>query len=143
MTRRMIPVIVAALALLGVARPACAIFHISVIDEVSTSYNGDPNVQFIEMRMLAILQNFVTNSVFAAFDANGNYINDVLVVPGNVATGGNGVRWLVGTSGFQTASARRCHEMDQPLPLDLRDPDITRAKQLQRRDRRHGTVPKN
>ena len=42
----------------------------------------------------------------------------------------------------RTASARRCHEMDQPLPLDLRDPDITRAKQLQRRDRRHGTVPK-
>ena len=39
----------------------------------------------------------------------------------------------------RTASARRRHEMDQPLPLDLRDPDITRAKQLQRRDRRHGS----
>jgi hypothetical protein len=100
----MIPLVVAALALLGVARPASAIYHLSVIDEVATSYNGDPNVQFIEMRMLLGFQNFVTNSVFAAFDANGNYINDVLVVPGNVPIGGNGVPWLVGTSAFQTAS---------------------------------------
>jgi hypothetical protein len=100
----MLPLIVAALALLGFARQSSAVFHISVIDEVATSYNGDPNFQFIEIRMLAILQTFVQNSVFAAFDSNGNYINDVLVVPGNVTTGGNGVRWLVGTTAFQTAS---------------------------------------
>ena len=89
MCRRMLPLIVAALALLGFARPSSAISHVSVIDEVATSYNGDPNFQFIEIRMLAILQNFMQNSVFAAFDSNGNYISDVLVVPGNVATGGN------------------------------------------------------
>lgn len=34
-----------------------------------------------------------------------------------------------------SASARRRGEMEQPLPLDPRDPDITRAKQLQRRSR--------
>lgn len=34
----------------------------------------------------------------------------------------------------RTASARR-HGQVEPLPLDPRDPDITRAKQLQRRPR--------
>ena len=35
----------------------------------------------------------------------------------------------------RAASARRRGEAEQPLPLDPRDPDITRAKQLQRRPR--------
>jgi hypothetical protein len=84
--------------------PAGALFHFVVIDEVMTSHGGDPNVQFIEMRMLTSSQNFVANSVFAAFDASGSYIGDILVVPGNVANSGTGVRWIVGTTQFQTAS---------------------------------------
>jgi hypothetical protein len=35
----------------------------------------------------------------------------------------------------RSASARRRGEMEQLLPLDPRDPDITRAKQLLRRPR--------
>jgi hypothetical protein len=35
----------------------------------------------------------------------------------------------------RTASARRSDETEQELPLDPRDPDITRAKQLQRQSR--------
>ena len=35
----------------------------------------------------------------------------------------------------RTASARRRGDMEQLLPLDPRDPDITRAKHLQRRPR--------
>jgi hypothetical protein len=35
----------------------------------------------------------------------------------------------------RTASARPPGEMEQPLPLDPRDPDISRAKRLQRRER--------
>ncbi|HTR92236.1 MAG TPA: hypothetical protein VMI73_10895 [Trebonia sp.] len=38
----------------------------------------------------------------------------------------------------RTASARRRGEMEQSLPLDPRDPDIIRAKQLQRRPRQPG-----
>jgi len=75
-----------------------------VLDEVMTSYGGNPNVQLIEMRMLAPSQNLVTDSVFAAFDAGGAYIGDILVVPGDVVNSGNGVRWIVGTTDFQTAS---------------------------------------
>ena len=36
----------------------------------------------------------------------------------------------------RTASAGRRGQAEPPLPLDPRDPDITRAKQLQRRSRR-------
>jgi hypothetical protein len=35
----------------------------------------------------------------------------------------------------RSAAARRRGEMEQLLPLDPRDPDIIRAKQLQRRPR--------
>jgi hypothetical protein len=35
----------------------------------------------------------------------------------------------------RTTSARRRDELEQPVPLDPRDPDIIRAKRLQRRVR--------
>jgi len=75
-----------------------------VIDEVMTSYGGDPNVQFVEISMLAIGQNSVANSVLGVFDASGNFVQDVLVVPSNVPNAGAGVRWIMGTSAFQTLS---------------------------------------
>jgi len=86
------------------AERAQALFHAAVIDEVMTSYGGDPTVQFIEVRMLAAAQGFVQHSVLAAFDSNGNYIQDILVMPNNLNNSGPGVRWLVGTSALQTAS---------------------------------------
>ena len=104
MMRRAYLTVVVALAVCSLATPSRAAFHVTVIDEVMTSYNGDAGVQFIEMRMLAGLQSFVANSVLAAFDANGNYVADILVVPSNVTNSGIGVRWLVGTAGFQTQS---------------------------------------
>jgi hypothetical protein len=41
----------------------------------------------------------------------------------------------------RTASARRARTDGAAAPLDLRDPDITRAKQLQRQPRRSTAVP--
>jgi len=105
MMRRAYLTVVVALAVCSLATPSRAAFHVTVIDEVMTSYNGDAGVQFIEMRMLAGLQSFVANSVLAAFDANGNYVADIIVVPNNVTNSGIGVRWLVGTAGFQTQSS--------------------------------------
>ena len=81
-----------------------ALFHFAVIDEVMTSYGGDANVQFVEIRMLAGSQNMVMNSVLGAFDSTGSYLGDVLIVPGNVVNSGAGVRWIMGTSAFATAS---------------------------------------
>jgi hypothetical protein len=103
-TTRWLAVITVVAAVLLHAGRAPAVFHLAVIDEVMTSYDGDAEVQFIEVRMLASLQNIVANSVFAAFDSDGEYIGDILVVPSNVGNSGDGVRWLIGTSAFSTAS---------------------------------------
>jgi hypothetical protein len=104
MARRTCAVVVALWVVLGFVRPAGAVFHLTVFDEVLTSYSGDPTQQFVEMRMLSSLQNFVAHSVFAAFDDTGTYVGDLLVVPADVANSGPNVRWLIGTSAFQTAS---------------------------------------
>lgn len=85
-------------------QPAAALFHIAHIDEVMTSYAGDPDAQFVEIRMDAISQNFVTDSVIAAFDGSGAYVGDVLVASSDVPNGGAGVRWIAGTAAFQAAS---------------------------------------
>lgn len=104
MRRRTLGIVAGLLAVVIVSAPSNGLFHLAVIDEVVTSYNGDPTAQFIEVRMLGALQNFVTNSVFAAFDSSGAYVGDILVVPSDVANAGAGVRWLVATTAFQTAS---------------------------------------
>jgi hypothetical protein len=103
MRRYALAALVGFLASLCVHTPSHALFHLAVIDEVLTSYNGDADEQFVEIRMLAGAQNLVANSVLSAFDAAGNYSGDILVVPSNVANAGTGVRWLVATSDFQTA----------------------------------------
>jgi hypothetical protein len=84
--------------------PAAALFHVAVIDEVMTSHDGNDDIQFVEIRMLGPLQTQTTNSVLVAFDADGTFIGDILVVPGPIANGGAGVRWLMGTTAFETAA---------------------------------------
>lgn len=92
-----------ALILLSTPRPAHAIFHLMVIDEVMTSYGGDPNVQFVECKMLAIVQSFLTGTVLGAFDSNGTYLGDVLVLPNDItAPGALDRRWLMATQAFET-----------------------------------------
>ena len=93
-----------AIAIAIAPTPAGALFHIAHIDEVMTSYAGDPDAQFVEIRMDGPSQNFVTNSVIAAFDTAGAYVGDVLVVPGDVPNGGAGLRWIAATSAFEIAS---------------------------------------
>ncbi len=85
------------------APPSQADFERASIDEVMTSYGGDANVQFVEIKMEAIGQNVTTDTVLGAFDASGNYLSDLLVVPGDVASGENRP-WLMGTTQFQTVS---------------------------------------
>jgi hypothetical protein len=111
----------AMVSLLAATAPAAhALFHAVVIDEVLTSYAQNPDHQFIEMRMLSGSQNFVANSVFALFDAQGIYVDDLLVVPGNVGRSGAGTRWLVATPSFQKSLGVTADFLiaDRALPTD-------------------------
>lgn len=92
------------LVLVSVPRPSHALFHLAVIDEIMTSHGGDPNVQFVEIKMLTIVQAFVTDTVLGAFDASGAYLGDVLIVPGDVFQNGPDVRWLMATAAFENLS---------------------------------------
>lgn len=107
-----------ALAMLGLTAPAQALFHVALIQEVAVRVAGDPSQQFVEIRMLGPLQNFVRNSVLATFDAQGNYIEDLLVVPANVANDGPEVRWIMATAALQAAHGFTADFTIEPrLPL--------------------------
>ncbi len=105
-----------ALTLLWVPQRAGAAFHFAVIDEIMTSYGGDPNVQFVEIRMLTIGQSLVAGTVLGAFGPSGSHLGNVLVVPGNVLRSGAGVRWLMGTAQFQAVS-RLAPDFSMPAGL--------------------------
>lgn len=85
---------------------ALASFHMSVIEELMTSYAGDGSVQFIEIRIVDDAggtdpQGMVRDTVLGAFDVSGSYLGDVLVVPGDVANGMQDDRWIMATSDFE------------------------------------------
>jgi hypothetical protein len=101
--------VIAAFAVVAVAshrstERADALFHFAVIDEVMFGKGGDPDQQFVEIRMNTSSQNFVQNSVLGAFNADGSYFGDILIVPGNVTNSGTNVRWIMGTAAFAAAS---------------------------------------
>lgn len=81
-----------------------ALFHLAVLDEVLASLDGDATQQFIEVKMLLGSQNLVSNAVLASFDASGTYIEDILVIPNDVANGVAEARWIAATEAFQTAN---------------------------------------
>lgn len=92
-----------ALATLALPARSHALFHISVIDEMLASIDGDPEQQFVEVKMLFAAQNLTKNAVIAAFDRDGVYLEDILVIPDNVPNGVNGGRWIAATEAFQSA----------------------------------------
>ena len=95
------------------AEPASAIVHLAEIHEVMAGFNGDADMQYVEVNMRLGGQNITVNSTLATFDASGTFIDGdpgtvgdqpLVTFPGNVPNGGNGVRWIVGTTEFETAS---------------------------------------
>ena len=56
--------------LCAVPNPAHALFHLAHMTEIMTSYNGDPNVQFVEITMTSVSENFINGVRLNTFDAN-------------------------------------------------------------------------
>src|SRR5581483_660931 len=85
------------LALLG-ALPAHALFHISVIDEIDARAGGNPNEQYVQIRMLAGLQNRVAHARIAVFACDGSFDRVLIELPHDVTNQGAGLRWIAATS---------------------------------------------
>jgi hypothetical protein len=87
--------LLASLVVLLAPSPGRAIFHIGVIYEVMSGAGGDPAAQYVVIRMGMADQNFVANSLLAAFNCDGTVRQDLLIVPGNVGASGPGVPWIM------------------------------------------------
>ena len=89
------------LFLLAVPGLARAVFHQDVIDEVVMGLNGDSAAQYVEIRMLADGQTSVTHTVLSFFSCNGLVVTNIIPdMPHDIANGGAGVRWSMGTQHF-------------------------------------------
>jgi hypothetical protein len=100
-----VAVAVAFLVVVITASPAGALFHGAVIDEVMMGVNGDATAQYVEIRMLAIAQKSVARSVLAFFTCDGAGVSTQIDgLPADIANGGAGVRWSMGTAAFATAT---------------------------------------
>jgi hypothetical protein len=93
MLRGVVRLICASVLLLPVT--AGASFHVSRLSEVMSGAGGNPDVQYVEIEMMFVVQNTVRNSRLTAFNCDGTQHAVLLVVPSNVPHDGNGVHWIM------------------------------------------------
>jgi hypothetical protein len=120
--RRLIPGLIALLLVTAVTarelsrpEPAFAAFHLAEISEVMIGFNGNPDVQFVEIEQRsATSQNFVSGTALAFFNANGTFNQVVLMMNNNVPNEGLGRPWIMGTPAFETAAGIQADFEFQP-----------------------------
>jgi hypothetical protein len=95
---------VLALALFAAGtRPAQATFHFMSISELGAGFLGDPNVQFVELRVDAPGQTNLTDTRLTVFDKDGTPAV-LLLTPTGVPDGATGRNILYATTAFQSAT---------------------------------------
>src|SRR2546422_5726704 len=87
-----------------VPAPGHAVYHIANIDEIMSGMGGDPNAQYVEIRMLFGGQGSVGHSRLTAFSCDGSSHTVLLEVPDNVSPANSGGRWTMGTTSWATAT---------------------------------------
>ena len=88
----------AVLLILLLATPARALFHIAVIDEIKSGAAGNPNLQYVEIRMLSAGQNQVAHTRLTVFRCSANGGGNVVLIndlPTNVPNAVAGGRWIM------------------------------------------------
>jgi hypothetical protein len=79
--------------------PASALFHFAHISELHVgTADAPPGAQYVEIEMDLLFQDQVTNSILSAWDCDGDFIGELLTVPGPVPNDGDGVRWIMATT---------------------------------------------
>ena len=95
-----IVVVLAVLLALLVPVPGQAVYHFANIDEIMSGLSGDPNAQYVEIRMLSVGQGDVAHSRLTAFSCNGSTHTILLEVPNNVCPANMNGRWTMGTASW-------------------------------------------
>src|SRR5213593_3945459 len=75
-----------------------ALFHLAVIDEVKSGANGNPSIQYVEIRMLSANQTLVAHSRLTVFKCSGDGGGSAVLIadlPANVPNGGPNLRWIM------------------------------------------------
>ena len=75
-----------------------ALFHLAVIDEVKSGANGNPSIQYVEIRMLSTNQTLVAHSRLTVFKCSGDGGGSAVLIgdlPANVPNGGPNLRWIM------------------------------------------------
>jgi len=80
-----------------------ASFHLISISEVLSGFGADPSVQYVELRMDTVGQQFVSGTRLAVFDTTG-VRTDLAISGSNVAVGASQRKILYATSAFATAT---------------------------------------
>jgi len=89
-------------------------FHLSLIDEVMSGFDGDPSVQYVEIRMLGSGQSSVGKTRLTVFHCDGSAPTVLLVVPKNVTNSGPNSRWLMATPKFAEVACLQPDFVFQP-----------------------------
>src|SRR5262249_10185710 len=92
-------------ALLVVLHPgsALATFHLNEITKVMVGFNGNSQIQAVELKAVISGQNLVNGCVVRVYDASGTLIATLGTFPGNIANGAAGARILCATHAFAAA----------------------------------------
>ncbi len=94
--------LLASLTLLSLASSAQAAFHFMRISEALGQWHGDPRIQFVELTMASLGQNFVAGHKIIFQDAAGAKTGEVMFTR-NVMEDARGSTILVGTAAFEAA----------------------------------------
>lgn len=98
--------------------PSHALFHAAVIDEVNTQAGGVAGQQYVEIRVLAPLQNLVTHSKLSAFACDGSFSSLLLEIPSDLgSTQTNGKRWIMATSAAAAGGVTPDYTIPAGLPV--------------------------
>ena len=88
------------LGVLALQPAAHATFHLTQIEQVIGSVNGDMTAQAVQVRMRATGENFVSAAKLIAFDAAGLNPVTIIDMTTNVATGAVGSHILIASANF-------------------------------------------
>ncbi len=103
-TKRMVR-LAGTLACLALSGPAWAAFHVAHIAEVKSGVDGNPNVQFVEIRMLGAGQGMIRDSRLTAFSCDGSTVQVLRVLLGpELPNPVSNARWIIATTPFAGAA---------------------------------------